>query len=94
MLEDRVEGRVDFTDVEYVVYADEKMRAEYFAEEGWAEVETFRAPSDIHEQLEKLDCMLRQDLEQLKIDKVEFEKRMRKGEEDRPILLYQFLRGR
>jgi hypothetical protein len=52
MLEDRVEGRIDFIDVEFVVCADKKIRAEYFPEVGWAEVETFCAPSDIHEQLD------------------------------------------
>ncbi len=38
--------------------------------------------------------MMRQDLEQLETDKAEFEKNVRKGDEDRPILLYAFLRGR
>ncbi len=58
-----------------LVCADENIRAEYFSEVGWAEVETFCAPSDIYGQLEKLVSMMRRDVEQLERGKVEFLKR-------------------
>jgi hypothetical protein len=93
MLEDRVEGRLDFSGVEYVVCSDDNIRQEHFPEVGWAVVDTYCVPADIHVRFERLDCMVIRDLEQLERDKDEFRKRF-ETEEDKPILMYQFKQGR
>ncbi len=44
MLEDRVEGRLDFSGVEFVVCSDGNIRQEHFPEVGWAVVDTYCPP--------------------------------------------------
>ena len=61
MMDARVNGIVDFSGVEVVFCADNKIRLDHFPANEWVEEATFCAPEDIFSQLENVDSMIKRD---------------------------------
>jgi hypothetical protein len=58
MMDARVDGIVDFSGVEVVFCADNKIRLDHFSANDWVEEATFCVPEDIFSQLENVDSMI------------------------------------
>jgi hypothetical protein len=74
MVGDRVAAVVDYSEIDSVICADQKMKERYFPGDRWELVKTGCAPKDICLQLEKADRMIIRDEQQKVIHTVEKEK--------------------